>query len=606
MIANFVNPSLSKVSKGRPSPAVALAISAVLIVGASAGSYAIYRRAVAPPSAEAAFASRLVTVKAIPLDVTIVQQGELQAVDNIDLISRVEGRTTITEIVKEGAYVKRDEILVELDSQVIRQGIDDTTLEVQRAEAAVSNAREMLAIQESNNNAELEGATVALQLAELDLKKYVEGTFPQEEKTAATKLDMARTNLQTKLDELQQSKNLFTRGFAMANDVKKAELAVTEARNTVQEAETALRVLRQYNHQADLAGKQNSLAQAKSKLERVKRQNESLLVQKQADLTSAQQQLSLRTRKLEELNEQLAACTIKAPADGMVVYVNNPDNQQSGAIQQGGEVRERQPILRLPDVSSMKAVLKLNEAQANRVQVGMRANVEITGIPHPISGTVTKVSIVPVSGNRWMNPDSKEYPAEVTLDQTPPNLKPSTSAKSTIMVKSLNDVLAVPLMSIYSAGYRSYVFVLENGKVEPREVTLGESSLTDVQVRTGLNPNDRVLRLEAAEGKRLLEQAGINVEPTTQPGIRGGPGAGPNGAPAGAIPGMPGAAPGGPGGSRMNGGGNGGGPSAGPGGAPRGEGGGNGERRRRGEGGGPGGGSPGGMGGNRPTTAPAS
>jgi HlyD family secretion protein len=574
MLLNFVNPSSSKVSKGKPSPAVAFAVSTVLIVGASAVAFAVYRAAVATPTADLAFSSRLVAVRATPLDVTIVMPGELQAVDNIDLISRVEGRTTITEIVKEGAYVKKDEVLVELDSQTIRQGIDDTTLEVQRAEAAVSNAREMLAIQESNNNAELEGATVALQLAELDLKKYVEGTFPQEEKTAATKLDMARTNLQTKQDELQQSKNLFTRGFAMANDVKKAELAVTEAKNGVQEAETALRVLREYNHQADLAGKQNALAQARSKLERVKRQNESMLVQKQADLTSADQQLALRQRKLDELKEQLEACVIKAPADGMVVYVNNPDNQ-SQAIQQGAEVRERQPILRLPDVSAMKAVMKLNEAQANRVQVGMRAHVEITGIPAPINGTVTKVSIVPVSGNRWMNPDSKEYPAEVTLDQTPTNLKPSTSAKSTIMVKSLSDVLAVPQMCIYSAGFRSFAFVVDGTNVEPREVVLGESSLNDVEVKSGLKVNEKVLRLEASEGKRLLEQAGVNVDPTTQP--TGRDMGKPIGMPGGPVGGGPNSGPPNTGGPTM-GAPNGGGPN----------GGGNGERRRRGEGGGEG------------------
>lgn len=526
MLLNFVNPSSSTKSKARPSPAIAVAISAVLIAGASAGAYLVYRHAVAGPSAvDVARAERFVTVRSMPLDVTIVQQGELQAVENIDLISHVEGRTTITDLVKEGAYVKKDDVLVELDSQTIRQGIDDTTLAIQTADAAVSNAREMLAIQESNNNAELEGANVSLQLAELDLKKYLEGTFPQEEKTAATTLDMARIDLQNKLDDLQQAKSLFTRGFVTAADVKKAELAVTQSRNTVDESTTALRVLREYNHQADLAAKQNALAQAKSKLERVKRQNESMIVQKQADLTSAAQQLQLRQRKMEELKEQLSYCTIKAPADGMVVYVNNPDNQQS-VIQPGAEVRERQPILRLPDVSSMKAVLKLNEAQANRVQVGMRANVEITGIAAPISGTVSKVSIVPVSGNRWLNPDAKDYPAEVTLDVTPPNLKPSTTAKSTIMVRSLSDTLTVPLMAIYSAGSRSFVFVGEGDQIKPREVQLGESSLTDVQVKSGITAGERVLRLEAGEGKRLLEQAGIVIEAATQPSAAGMPGNG--------------------------------------------------------------------------------
>jgi HlyD family secretion protein len=511
MSLNFVTQS-----KGKSSPVLAISAAAVLSLAAAGVAWTVWKRAIASPGVAVMSADQYFRVKPMSLDVTVVQNGELQAVDNIDLISKVEGRTTITEIVKEGAYVRTGEVLVKLDSASIRQQIDDITLELERAEASVSNAREMLAIQESNNAAELEGASVALLQTELDFKKYVEGTHPQEEKTATTKLDMARINLQNKLDDLQQSKSLFTRGFVTAADVKKADLAVTEARNSVQEAETALRVLRDYNHQADLAAKKNAVAQAKSKLERVRRQNESMIVQKTADLNSAIQQLQLRKRKLESLQEQLAACTLTAPTDGMVVYSNNPDRNES-VIQEGAEVRERQPILRLPDVSTMKAVLKLNEAQANRVQVGMNASLEITGVLQPLTGTVSKVSIVPVSGNRWMNPDSKDYPAEILLDYTPSNLKPSTSVRSTITIKSLGSVLAVPLEAIYSAGSQAYVFVDEVGKPVPREVKLGESSLTHVEVRSGLSEDEMVLRLEAGQGKRLLDEAGIKIEPATQP-----------------------------------------------------------------------------------------
>lgn len=488
------------------------------------------------------------TVSPTRLEVVVTQQGELQAVDNIELVSKLEGRATITSIVKEGAYVNQGDVLVELDSSAIRQQIDDLSLEIQRQEAAVANAREMLAIQQSNNAAELEGAQVSLQLAEVDFQKYVEGTFPQELKSATTKLEMARIDLANKQDDLAQAKSLFTRGFVTAADVKKSELAVTQAGNAVQEAETALRVLQDYTHRADMAGKQNAVAQAKSRLERVRRQNESMIIQKTADLNSAEQQLSMRQRRMELLKSQFEACTIRAPDDGMVVYSNNPDNQ--AIIQEGAEVRERQPIIRLPDTRQMKVVLKLNESQANRVQPGMRANVSITGIPEELEGTVSKVSIVPQSGNRWTNPDSKEYPAEVLLDVTPPNLKPSTSARTSIMVKLIEDTLAVRHESIYAVGNKMFVFVANGERIEPREVKVGDASLTHAAVTSGLQAGDRVLVLEAGQGKRLLEEAGIKVAPATQPsGPRnggmppGGPGMGGPGA--GNAPGINGAAPGG-------------------------------------------------------------
>jgi HlyD family secretion protein len=531
--------------------AIALAVLTV-----SVGGYWLWTHRAAAGS-ETDASDRLFTVNPMRMEILVSQMGELQAVDNIELISKVEGRATITNIVKEGAYVKQGDILVELDSSVIRQQIDDLSLEIQRQDAAVANAREMLAIQQSNNAAELEGATVALQLAEVDLQKYVEGTFPQESKSSVTKLEMAKIDLANKQDELAQAKSLFTRGFVTAADVKKADLAVTQANNAVQEADTALRVLQEYTHRADLAGKQNAVAQAKSKVERVRRQNESMIIQKNADLNSAEQQLQMRQRRMELLKSQLEACTIRAPDDGMVVYSNNPDNQS--VIQEGAEVRERQPIIRLPDTRQMKVVLKLNESQANRVQPGMRATVAITGLPEDLNGTVGKVSIVPVSGNRWTNPDSKDYPAEILLDETPTNLKPSTSARTSIMIKTIENALAVRLESIYAIGNKAFVFVASGERIEPREIKVGDSSLTHAAVTSGLKEGERVLILEAGQGKRLLEAAGIKIGPAPQP-------SGPRNAPYG--PGGPGVQPGAQaGGPSANQGIPNGGP-AGPGGAP--------------------------------------
>ena len=51
----------------------------------------------------------------------------------------------------------------------------------------------------------------------------------------------------------------------------------------------------------------------------------------------------------------------------------------------------------------------------------------------------------------------------------------------------------------------------------PRVVKIGDASLTQVQVLEGIDAGDRVLILEAGQGKTLLENAGIKTEPTSQP-----------------------------------------------------------------------------------------
>src|SRR5688572_1789721 len=122
-------------------------------------------------SASAAGAGKFYAVAPIDLSVKVAKDGELAAVNNIDILNQVEGSSTIVQIVKEGAYVKRGDVLVELDSSEIRQKIDDATLELQKADADLVVAKELRSIQESQNAADLEAAEVQVELAKLALRQ---------------------------------------------------------------------------------------------------------------------------------------------------------------------------------------------------------------------------------------------------------------------------------------------------------------------------------------------------------------------------------------------------------------------------------------------------
>lgn len=464
-------------------------------------------------------------VSKMDLEVILRVNGELQAVESTDIACEVEGSTTIVEIVKEGTFVRKGDVLIVLDSANIRQRIEDTTLDLQKAENDLVNARELREIQISKNDADLEAATVALRLAQLDLKQYLEGTYPQSLADAQTTLEMARITLKNREEELAQSRALFAKGFVTATEIKKSELELTNARNAVAKAETALAVLTQYTHEMNLASKKNALAQAEQRLVRTRRENASNLSQRDADVRAKEQALDLIRRRMERLQQQLEACTIKAPEDGMVVYATSGDRNAQNLIQEGATVRERQALLRLPDTSRMKAVVRLNEAQVPRVREGLRATVRVVGVPTPLTGRITRISVLADSGSRWWNPDSKEFPVDVALDSTPPGLKPGMGAQVEILVDRVDQVLAVPLAAVYSVGRDAYVFVSDGQRLQPRKVQIGRTNDTHAQVSDGLQGGERVKLLEAGEGRTLLEQAGINPEPTTR-GFGGGEGRG--------------------------------------------------------------------------------
>src|SRR4051812_1693033 len=63
-------------------------------------------------SSQLALTGKFYIVSPADLDVKVKKDGELQSVNSIEIVSMVEGLNTLTQIVKEGSYVKKGDILI--------------------------------------------------------------------------------------------------------------------------------------------------------------------------------------------------------------------------------------------------------------------------------------------------------------------------------------------------------------------------------------------------------------------------------------------------------------------------------------------------------------
>lgn len=457
------------------------------------------------------------TVVPTELKVQVFKEGELQAVNNIDIPCLVEGGSTIVSIVKEGAQVKKGDTLVVLDSAAINERIETTTLDVRRAESDVTTSNELLQIQESQNSANLEAANVELELAKLALEQYLHGTFPQELANAETALKMAKITVANQESDLGDARELFDKKFVTGGDVKKLELALTTVTNTLRQAETTLEVLTKYAHPMALATNKSAVAQAELKLARTQKENASNLSKAKADVAAKEEALAILKKREKRLGDQLANCTILAPADGLVIYnaASSDRYSNSGIIQEGSPVRERQVLLRLPDTTAMKAIVKINETQVARLSKGQPATVRINGVLEPVAARVDKISPVSESGSRWFS-DVREYPVEMVLDWTPNDLKPGIGVQTEILIDRVADALSVPLTALYTEGADSFVFVRSGDEVKPTKVTVAQASETQVRVTSGLTSGAEVMLLQPGQGRSLLEKHGITPTPVTQ------------------------------------------------------------------------------------------
>ncbi len=501
-----------------------LLIIAVLFVLSCAAGLAAWKFKTGVVSTERANGTFAVVRMTLPI--TIAGNGTIESVQNRDLVCPCEGQNTIRTIVPEGSNVKEGDVICELDTSTINKELQRVLLETKKCESDVTWAKQELAIQESKNATGLESAIVELRLAELSLREYVEGTYPQKLTEATKDVEIAKRALNRKQQELLETRALHTRGFATAADIEKDEQELAEKENALDKKTTDLKVLTQFTYEKEVADKQDKLSQAKNKLERVKSENASQMAQKNADLATKSQSHEINKSQLEHWQKQLNSASIKAPISGIVVYGSSvEDFRREQPIASGSRVFEQQLIIRMPDTTRMKAMLPLAEAHVFKLKDvdtrAYRCEIVVPGISEPLRGTVKRVSILPETS--WWDGGKKTYPVEIELDQTPNGLKPGMNAQITVSLRLLENVIGVPAAALYSDGNRYFVFTDGKAGARPMQVSVGDSNETHIHVTDGLKGGESIWLLGPGQGRRLLEAAGLSqnaasaTKPTDQP-----------------------------------------------------------------------------------------
>jgi len=191
-------------------------------------------------------------------------------------------------------------------------------------------------------------------------------------------------------------------------------------------------------------------------------------------------------------------------------------------------VRQRQELIRLPDVSKMLAEFTIEESRVAQVKAGMTAYIEVKNIPHRrFKGTVRRVALLPDAQASWMNPDKKVYPTDILVEEELPILKPGVSVSAEVIITNLTKVLSVPIQTVARFNGENVCFIKKGSRVTPVPVTTGWFNDAFVEIKTGLKEGDLVLlapvndeeeeepeEMDSGETNRVEPAA---IPPRTQP-----------------------------------------------------------------------------------------
>jgi len=472
----------------------------------------------------------LFTVERGDLTISVTESGDIKAVDSVDIKSKVEGHATIVEIVPEGTNitpkdVNDGKVLVKLDSSKLEEQLSQKSIELATAEASFSDAKESFLIQEKQNESDITAAQLKVEFALMDFYKYLGEDVAKEvvDKIvgdpnatpdlavliedpnslggeASKRIDtlndailLAQGGLEKAIDILKGTQKLYDANYASELDLKSAKLDVD--RYTVQEkaALKDLELFRLYDFPKQARTFLSDYYEAKLELERTEARARAQLAQARAKLTSAKARFEMQTERLEKLNEQIKACVIKAPAVGQVVYWSSTQQWSRVKIEQGADVPEGYKIITIPDASKMKVEIKVHENWIDRIQVGQKAKISIAAFSdETFTGEVLKKAPL-AEPQRFLNPDLKVYPTDVSIDGTHGSIKTGMSGKVEILIDELNDVLYVPIQSVVTVEEKELCYVKVGGREEKREVVTGLFNDDFVEIKSGLTQGEKVL-----------------------------------------------------------------------------------------------------------------
>ena len=489
-----------------------------------------------------------------PFLISLSVQGHLDSQKNSTLTSMVEGSTTIIYIVPEGTWVTQGEVVCELDSSVLREEAKQQEITVTQAEAALATAREALEIQKTQNESDIAAAKLASELAKLDQRKFQFGDYVQQQSELQGNVAIAEEELARAKETLEFTKDQVKKGYMSQNEYEAARIAVKQADLKVANATALLEVLEDYTLPRTMAELEANAKEFELELQRVKLKADSALTQAQKTVEAAELTYEVEKERLERLKTQIANCVLRAPQDGEVVYaVSESRRSEPVIIEEGATVRERQPLINLPDVTKMKVEARVHESLIRAVEKGLKSRIRVDAYPGEIyNGVISHVSSVPMSGS-WPNIDLREYPTEIQLTddvEKVRRLRPGLTAQVEILVDNRKNVLQVPIQCVVTVADTQIAYVATAGKVERRTLKIGQSNQSHIEIIDGIeegeqvvmNPRTRfageITALEAelnAANKAEAEAAGA-LEPPVTPGIpsergnaaagvaRGGPG----------------------------------------------------------------------------------
>ncbi len=247
----------------------------------------------------------------------------------------------------------------------------------------------------------------------------------------------------------------------------------------------------------DGAEKKLALADAEQKLREVEARQKADQASSWATINGKIQDRDKAEADVKRAERDIAAMTLRAPADGVVTifpnwraggwFTDNPPEFRPGDHAWNGAT-----IAELPDFSSLQVSTRIDEVDRGRIQLDETSTVRVDAVPdRGFQAHVARISaLAKIDFTTW--PPPRNFDITLQLDTRDTRLRPGMSTNGRIAVNKVPNSLMVPVGAVFLQSGSSVVYVLSGAKFLLRPVTVGLRNDDQLTITSGLSEGEKV------------------------------------------------------------------------------------------------------------------
>jgi HlyD family secretion protein len=195
----------------------------------------------------------------------------------------------------------------------------------------------------------------------------------------------------------------------------------------------------------------------------------------QTDVARARAQQEEARAALSAAGEMLRDTNIRAPRAGTVYALP----VRAGQFVQAGDL-----IIAVADLTHVQVRAFVDEPEIGKLTPGQRVNITWDAIPGRIwHGQITRIpTAITQVGARNVG--------EITtsVDNSDLKLLPNVNVSANVITAERDNVITVPREAVHQHGGENHVYEIVNNKLKERDIKMGISNLTRIEITSGITP----------------------------------------------------------------------------------------------------------------------